>query len=285
MSANVYSEQALENAVMRLFRELGWDTANAFYEAFDPAAATPTRPYLGRRDESDVLLRPRLRQALQTLNPGLPPAAIQAAVTELDRGRGLVTPVQANREVYHLLKNGLLVTSRDEQGQEQAERVRVVDWNEPRNNDFLMVQQLWISGELGRKRPDLLGFVNGLPLLLGELKAHHRRLSNAYNHNLSDYKVTIPRIFWYSGFIFLSNGSQSLIGNLSAPWRHFSTWKKVADLAGNAAARDLQPRAPAGHRRKLYPLSGGQKGSGQDHGQEPPIPGRGERDAGRALHS
>jgi type I restriction enzyme R subunit len=229
MSANVYSEEALENAVMQLFRELGWGTANAFYEAFMPEQATPTRPYLGRRDESEVILRPRLRQALETLNPTLPPAAIEAAIAELDRGRSMMTPVQANRQVYHLLKNGVLVTFRDEEGREQAARVRVIDWNEPRNNDFLMVQQLWVTGDLGRKRPDLVGFVNGLPLLFGELKAHHQRLSNAYDKNLSDYKGTIPRIFWYTGFIILSNGGQSVVGNLGAPFRHFSTWKKVAD--------------------------------------------------------
>ena len=227
MPAGVDSEKALENAVMDLFRSLGWSTANAFYEAFTPDEATPGRPYLGRRDETEVLLRPRLRQAVGTLNPDLPPAAVEAAVAELDRSRSMMTPVHANREVYQLLKDGVLVTFRDDEGREQGARVRVIDWNEPANNDFLMVQQLWITSDLGRKRPDLVGFVNGIPLLFGELKAHHNRLVNAYDRNLSDYKDTIPRIFWYTGFIVLSNGSQSIIGNLSAPFRHFGTWKRV----------------------------------------------------------
>jgi type I restriction enzyme R subunit len=223
------SEQALENATMGLFRSLGWTTANAFYEAFAPDEATPTRPYLGRHDETEVLLKDRLRPALETLNPDLPPAAIQAAASELDRGRSMMTPVQANRDVYRLLKNGVLVTYRDDEGREQAARVRAIDWNEPARNDFLMVQQFWVTSDLGRKRPDLVGFVNGIPLLFGELKAHHKRLINAYNHNLRDYKDTIARVFWYTGFVILSNGSQAVIGNLSAPFRHFGTWKKVAD--------------------------------------------------------
>ncbi|MCP4537529.1 MAG: type I restriction endonuclease subunit R [Chloroflexi bacterium] len=157
------AEQALEDRTMRLFANLGWATANAYYEAFDPQAATPSHPYLGRANETQVLLLPRLRAALEKLNP-LPPAALDAALAELARGRSVVTSVQANHDVHQLLKDGVPVTYRDDHGQECQERVRVIDWNDPANNDFLMVQQLWISGE-GRRRPDLVGFVNGIPLL------------------------------------------------------------------------------------------------------------------------
>lgn len=222
------AEQALEDRTMRLFADLGWATANACYEAFDPQDATPSRPHLGRTDEDQVLLLPHLRAALEKLNPRLPPAALDAALAELTRGRSVVTPVQANREVHHLLKNGVPVTYRDHQGHECQDRVRVLDWNDPANNDFLMVQQLWITGEQ-RCRPDLVGFVNGIPLLLGELKAHHKRLINAYQNNLTRYKADIPHLFWYTGFIVLSNGTRSVIGNLSASFKHFGTWKKVLD--------------------------------------------------------
>jgi len=184
---NLDAEQALEDRTMRLFASLGWATANAFYEAFDPQEATDSRPYLGRANDNQVLLLPRLRAALEKLNH-LPPAALDAAIAELARGRSVVTPVQANHEIHHLLKDGVPVTFRNEndQGRECQERVRVIDWNDPANNDFLMVQQLWISGEASC-RPDLVGFVNGIPLLLGELKAHHKRLINAYKDNLVTY--------------------------------------------------------------------------------------------------
>ena len=224
---NLDAEQALEDRTMRLFASLGWATANAFYEAFDPQKATISRPYLGRANDNQVLLLPRLRAGLEKLNH-LPPAALDAAIAELARGRSVVTPAQANHEVYQLLKEGVPVTYRDDQGRECQERVRVIDWNDPANNDLLMVQQLWISGEASC-RPDLVGFVNGIPLLLGELKAHHKRLINAYQDNLARYKADIPHLFWYTGFIVLSNGSQSLIGNLSASFKHFGTWKKVLD--------------------------------------------------------
>jgi len=224
---NLDAEQALEDRTMRLFASLGWATANAFYEAFAPQDATPSRPYLGRANDNQVLLLPRLRAALEKLNH-LPPAALDAAIAELGRGRSVVTPAQANHDVYQLLKDGVPVTCRDDQGRECQERVRVIDWNDPANNDFLMVQQLWISSDASC-RPDLVGFVNGIPLLLGELKAHHKRLINAYQDNLARYKADIPHLFWYTGFILLSNGSRSVIGNLSASFKHFGTWKKVLD--------------------------------------------------------
>ena len=136
---NLDAEQALENATMRLFASLDWDTVNAFYEAFTPEQATPSRPYLGRRDETEVILRPRLRQALGTLNPDLPPAAIEAAIAELARGRGLMTPVRANREVYRLLKNGVRVVYRDDEDREPTDaRLRQIE-------DEMVAQALGLS--------------------------------------------------------------------------------------------------------------------------------------------
>jgi type I restriction enzyme R subunit len=227
---NLDAEAALEAATMQLFTALGWQTANATYEAFTPEQATPSRPYLGRPDDGAVLLVERLRAALEHLNPDLPAAAIDAAIAELARGRGMMSPVEANRQVYGLLKDGVSVEILDPvTSQRDAFKVRVMDWRIPAHNDFLLVQQLWIQGELHRRRPDPVGFVNGIPLLFGELKAHHKQLRDAYDKNLSDYKDTIPHLFWYTGFIVLGNGSRSVLGNLSADFNHFGTWKKVND--------------------------------------------------------
>ncbi|MGQ0600826.1 MAG: type I restriction endonuclease subunit R, partial [Anaerolineales bacterium] len=110
---------------------------------------------------------------------------------------------------------------------ETDETVRVIDWDTPANNDFFIASQLWISGEMYKRRTDLIGFVNGLPLVFVELKAHHRHLKTAYENNLRDYKTAIPQLFWYNVFIILSNGSQSVIGSLTAEWEHFAGWKKI----------------------------------------------------------
>ena len=105
--------------------------------------------------------------------------------------------------------------------------MKVIEWNNVENNDVFLASQLWISGEIYTRRADLVVFVNGLPLVFIELKASHKRIEDAYNNNLSDYRDTIPQIFWYAGFIILSNGSESKIGSVTATWEFFFDWKKI----------------------------------------------------------
>ena len=143
----------------------------------------------------------------------------------------MLSPARANQEVYKLLKDGVKVTyKRDDDDEEEAvETVKLIDWNEPDNNDFFLASQFWISGDYGKKRADLVGFVNGIPLVFIELKASHKKLELAYKKNLSDYKDTIPQVFWYNAVIILSNGSKARIGSMTAGFEHFAEWKKIND--------------------------------------------------------
>jgi type I restriction enzyme R subunit len=225
---NPDAEAALEDATLDLFAQLGWATVNAYHERYAESGAGKG-PYLGRATRQQVVLRPRLRVALKRLNPDLPPIALEQAIEQLTRDRGVLSLARANQEVYQLLKKGVRVTYRDAQGEEQLAKVRVINWKRPRNNDFLIAQQFWITGEVYTKRADLIGFVNGLPLLFGELKAHYRRVKAAYRHNFGEYKATIPQLFWYTGFVILSNGSDARIGTITADWDYFSQWKKIND--------------------------------------------------------
>jgi len=218
-----YTEEALiERPAIALLAELGWETVNAYHE-FDHGAST-----FGRETKADVVLKIRLREALLRLNPDAPPEAIGQAVEELTRDRSCMNPVAANREIYHLLKNGVRVPIPDPKGDgETVEVVRIIDWDTPARNDFLLCSQFWVTGEMHTRRADLVGFVNGLPLVFIELKAAHRRLETAYTGNLRDYKDTIPQLFWPNALIILSNGSQSRVGSVTAGWEHFAEWKKV----------------------------------------------------------
>lgn len=219
---NVFSEDALvEQPAIALFSELGWETANCWGEKFGEKST------LGRETPTEVVLVSLLRPALKRLNPNLPKVAIDLAIEELIKDRSLMAPAQANRGVYKLLKNGVRVTVPSEEEGDRIEIVRVIDWNEPEKNDFFLASQFWVLGEMYKRRADLVGFVNGLPLVFIELKTSHRRLENAYTDNLRDYKNTIPQIFWYNAFIVLSNGSQSKLGSMTAPYEHFSEWKKI----------------------------------------------------------
>jgi type I restriction enzyme, R subunit len=147
----------------------------------------------------------------------------------LTRDRSVLSPANANRVIYQLLKHGVSIRISAGEDEQLIETVRVIDWNNPGNNDFFLASQFWISGEMYRKRADLVGFVNGLPLIFIELKAAHKRLENAYYDNLRDYKDTIPPIFCYNAFIILSNGHQSRIGSMTAGWEHFFEWKKISN--------------------------------------------------------
>ena len=217
-----YTEDALvEQPALALFAELGWQTANCYEETFGPGGS------LGRQHRGEVLLHSRLLPALQRLNPGLPPAAYQLALEELERDRSLVSPAHANQQIYQYLKDGLLVAYRDPDGLEVSQRLALIDWQHPEHNDFFLASQFWITGELHTRRPDLVGFVNGLPLLLIELKAAQVHLKHAYTGNLRDYKDTIPHLFWYNAFIILSNGSATRLVSLTSQWEHFSEWKRI----------------------------------------------------------
>ena len=114
-----------------------------------------------------------------------------------------------------------------EGGGEEVETGRLIDWDDHANNDFLLVSQFWVVGEMYKRRADLVGFVNGIPLLFVELKAAHKQIQTAYTGNLTDYKDTIPQLFWFNAFIILSNGSEARVGSITSDWGHFNDWKKI----------------------------------------------------------
>ncbi|MFG1691360.1 type I restriction endonuclease subunit R [Gemmatimonadota bacterium] len=218
-----YGENPLvEQPSIQLFGDLGWDALQLFNE-FDSGSST-----VGRETKSEVVLTSRLRPVLARLNPELTNDALDEAVEELTRDRSRLSLTRANEEVYDLLKNGVRVEFQDpEHGGARVERVRLIDWDEPTNNDFLLASQLWVTGEMYTRRPDLVGFVNGIPLVLVELKASHVPAKQGYDNNLTDYRDTIPQLFWYNALVIVSNGSESKVGSVSAAWEHFTDWKKI----------------------------------------------------------
>lgn len=224
MSRGKYTEdQLVQQPAIELIGDLGWTTVDAYSEVLGPDGT------LGRDNHGEVFLMRYLRPALQRLNPALPAEAIELAIVELTRDRSALDPVRANREFYDLIRDGVQVSVRADDGSQSPERVLVIDWREPTNNDFLLASEFRVSGDIYNRRADSVGFVNGLPLVFIELKASHKRLENAYDGNLRDYRETIPAIFVPNVAIILSNGSQSKIGSVSSQWGHFAEWKKIDD--------------------------------------------------------
>ena len=221
-----YTEDTLvqQTTADYLERQLGWESVYAYNnEDFGPDNL------LGRASDREVVLTRPLRQKLAELNPGLPQAAYDDAVRQLTASVASQTLVAANREKYALLRDGVRVSFRNDKGERGRERLRVFDFDDPTTNHFLCVRELWVRGDLYRRRADLVGFVNGLPLLFVECKNIHRDLKVAFEDNYSDYRDTVPDLFHHNAIVMFGNGEKAKIGSITSRWEHFHEWKRLAE--------------------------------------------------------
>jgi len=219
-----YTEDTLVQQTTAAFLRdhLGWESVYAYNdETFGEDSL------LGRRSDHEVVLVRYLRAALEKFNPGRPEAAYQDAIRRVTETSATQTLLATNREKYELLKDGVQVAYHNDRGELKKERLRVFDFDHPDENHFLCVRELWIRGSLYRRRADIIGFVNGLPLLFMEVKNIHKDVRSAYDRNFSDYKDTIPHIFHHNAIIVLGNGDKARIGSLSSKYEHFHEWKRL----------------------------------------------------------
>jgi len=203
---------------------LGWESVYAYNTETFGADGT-----LGRLSDREVVLTRYLNQKLVEFNPGLPETAYEDAVRQIVETSVTQTTITTNREKYLLLKDGVQVTFRNDKNELKRQRLRVFDLNNPENNHFLCVRELWIRGDIYHKRPDIIGFVNGIPLLFIECKNVHKDLETAYNKNFADYKDTIPHIFHHNAFVMLANGIEASIGSITGKYIHFAAWKRLEE--------------------------------------------------------
>ena len=223
-----YSEDGLvEAASQEVLEALGWTVEYAWSKETFSTRADRSDGLLGRANKSEVILVRQLLTALRALNPDFPETAYQQAVDALSSQVADKHLVAINQEKHDLLVKGVPVSYLDDHGVLQKKQLRVFDFANPENNDFCAVRQLEVVGKLYHRRPDIVGFVNGIPLVFFELKAHHTDLRHAYDDNLSDYKDTIPEILHCNAFIILSNGTDARVGTVSSPYKFFLEWKRI----------------------------------------------------------
>ncbi len=222
---NVFSEDALvEASVISIIKEM-WGAGFRHINGYTPEGDSQ----LNRSHQGEVVLTSELIPALRKINPGVSDDLIIEAVDYLTREQPEGSLANINRDIYFLLKDGYKTTYMDPNGVTVDLTVKFFDFAETKNNSFLCVSQMWIVGELYKRRPDIIIFVNGIPIYLFELKASHVKLVNAFTENIRDYKDTIPKLFWYNMGIILSNGMESKFGSLTSPYEFFNEWKKVDD--------------------------------------------------------
>jgi len=228
MSWEYNEDNLVEQATVDILENLGWYTDTAWHNEIFGESGT-----LGRENKSEVILKKYLLPMLEKLNPGLPKRTYQDAYLKIKEESSDQNIGRINKEKYELFKSGIKISYTNEKGELSKKYLKIFDFNNPENNHFLAVRQLEVVGVLYSRRPDVIGFVNGIPLVFFELKAHHRDLRHAYSDNLKDYKDTIPHLFYSNAFVVLSNGIDTQsncgtkIGTITSPYKFFHEWKRI----------------------------------------------------------
>ena len=220
-----YSEDGLvEQATQDVLEELGWEVLTAYHKE-----TLGVDGLLGRENKSEVVLVRYLLVALKRLNPDLPDSAYEQAIEQIIQKESDKSLGRINKDKSELLKNGVPVSFTDTKGDLVKKKLKVIDFNDYESNHFLAVRQFEVHGDLYNRRPDVICFVNGIPLVFMELKAHHQDLRNAFEDNLKDYKDVIPEVFHNNGFILLSNGTDAKVGTITSPYKFFLDWKRIEE--------------------------------------------------------
>lgn len=223
MPKNRYSEEeAVQKPAGELLARLGWDV----HYCFDDEKLGP-RSTLGREGYHDVLLKRDLEEALIELNEWMDEADVAETIKTLEQAFVGDSLLQINEAKYKMLRDGIPVRKVGADGVPHTELAQVFDFDHPKMNRFVAAEELWVHGPLHRRRCDLVGFVNGIPLVFMEFKRHDKDVRNAYNDNYTDYRDTIPQIFHFNAFVILSNGLDSRVGTLGSPYEFFNEWKRL----------------------------------------------------------
>ena len=216
------TESTVEQAALAWFEGTGWSVKNG------PEIA-PGEPVAERDDYAQVVLVQRLRDALARLNPDLPAEALDDAFRKLTRPEG-AEPVARNRAVHRLLVDGVTVEYRRREGEIRGAQARVVDFDDPVNNDWLAVNQFSVTENKQTRRPDVVLFLNGLPLAVLELKnaADENATLWAAFQQLQTYKAEIPLLFATNALLVVSDGVEARAGTLTAGREWFKPWRTIA---------------------------------------------------------
>ena len=225
MSKDYSEDQLIQKSTADFMeKELGWKSIYAFDQETLGANGT-----LGRNSYHEVLLTRHVGEALKRLNPWLTEKQQQECMERLTEYMSSQTLMQINEQKYKLIRDGIPVTRVKPNGETEEVKAKLIDFASPEKNDFLCVRELWVHGALYRRRADIVGFVNGLPLLFIELKNHDVEVVDAFNKNYRDYLDTIPQLFYHNAFIMFSNGLEARVGTIESKWEFFHEWKRLTE--------------------------------------------------------
>ncbi len=230
MSHDYSEDQLIQKSTAEFMeKELGWTSVYAFDKEVLGKNGT-----LGRESYKEVLLTRHFCKALKNLNPWITDKQMAEAVESMTEYMSSQTLMQINEQKYKYIKDGVPVTRIKPNGETEEVKAKVIDFTSPDKNEFLCVRELKVYGPLHRRRADIVGFVNGLPLLFMELKNHDVEVKDAFDQNYTDYLETITKLFHHNAFIIFSNGLEARVGTIDSKWEFFNEWKRLKEIdAGN----------------------------------------------------
>lgn len=221
MARNAFYESQLEEAALEWFEELGYELV------FGPDIA-PEGEYPEREDYSDVILAERLKDALSRINPKMPASAIEEAFRQITIPQS-PSLLMNNKLFQKMITDGVDVQVKQADASYRTEKVYVFDYDKPLNNELMVVNQFTILEHGVEKRPDIIVFINGIPLVVVELKSaidENVDISDAYNQ-LQAYKSVIPSLFTYNSFMVTSDGINARAGTLTSDEDRFMAWRTI----------------------------------------------------------
>lgn len=223
--AQLIYEDDIEQAVMKRLAlpEFGYEML--FCDP-DPNKREDLNDGTGRSSKKECVLPGVLQESLKRINPQIPESIIEDVVQKMRRDYSGTDIVATNYELYGKIRHGIKVNLR-RNGKDDFDFVRLVDFDNPGNNTFTAVSQMWIQGKVYARRPDVLIFINGLPIVFIELKNSVVKVEEAYNKNLQDYRRDIPNLFAFNQICVLSNGLETKLGAFNASYDFFFDWLKV----------------------------------------------------------
>lgn len=223
--AKIITEDMIEKALLEVLVSptLGYSHKDCY--TIDPEDLNDNS---NRPNKKQVVLLDILLKQLSIINPQIPLDTLENVANSLVTTKASSELMTVNYENYIKIRNGITVEYQ-KSGKKETDYVRLIDFNIIKNNDFTVCSQLWIKGDNGFRRPDLIIYINGLPVVFIELKNSDINVKNAYDKNLTDYLRDIPQLFFFNQICVLSNGIETRLGSFKAGYEHFFEWLKVED--------------------------------------------------------
>ncbi|ADX98336.1 type I restriction endonuclease subunit R [Mycoplasma suis] len=218
--------ELIENDSLQLLeKELGWTVIKCSKEN-----------KVHRWNEKTPILTEIFCNSLRKLNPWINDEHAREVIAILEKNIFENFDIKTNRDKYYLIRDGVDVSNKESGGVNKKKKVTLIDFNNPENNTFIAVSQLRLKGYYSEFLgiPDLVGFVNGIPLLFAEFKRYDIQPKEGYDNNYKNYLEEIPQLFAFNAFCVFSNGNETKVGAVGSPWEYYSNWNRLEeDEEGN----------------------------------------------------